>query len=99
MSKTVWNIIIIVLIAASLFLGYNFFFGSDGADTLLATARETSAEQNAASELLVILKVLEELRIDAGFLKADSFKALRDFSVALPEGVPGRRNPFAPLEN
>ncbi|MBI4118175.1 MAG: hypothetical protein HY455_01370 [Parcubacteria group bacterium] len=97
MSKTVINIVLIVLVATGLFFGYNFFFGGESEGALLTTVGQASTEQNAAGELLAILKTLEQLTLDASFLETSVFKALRDFSVALPESVPGRRNPFAPL--
>ncbi len=90
------NLIIGVVVAVLLFVGYKFFLAEDaGYDTLVATTESPVAP--IAQNLLGALLTLESLDLDTGIFNNQAFNSLEDFSRPIGEQPIRRTNPFAPL--
>ena len=100
MSKPVKYFAIIgALVAAGLF-AYAVFFKDQGVSTgslLVRTEREGVSDSAAVTELLLVLKGLQNLSLDTKILNDAAYRSLRDYSVILEVSPQKKANPFAPL--
>lgn len=99
------NILIIVLVGAILITVFVWFryFQSQGGIPAVIPVTQNSEEDNAilaaGKEFIAILKTLEKIKLDTGFLEDPIYKKLRDLTpeIILPQEK-GRENPFIPYE-
>ncbi|MFA6273789.1 MAG: hypothetical protein WC662_01380 [Candidatus Paceibacterota bacterium] len=109
MFSKIKNIIIFVVIAGVLILGYFLFFkkepeqanlvSSFGNSTLPVTS-STVSEQNSVTsqDFLSILLNVNNIKLNDSIFGDSAFANLRDTTIVLmPDGTEGRPNPFAPI--
>jgi hypothetical protein len=111
-TKTLATILVVVIIAATLFLVYYFFLRPERSSLNAGLLRESvfgggaldpitdygSLSSQTGRELLFLLDDLRSISFDRGFIEGVGFNNLEDFSRELEPQVPGRENPFAPLQ-
>ncbi|MBI2109172.1 MAG: hypothetical protein HYT93_03270 [Parcubacteria group bacterium] len=99
MSQKNKNIILGVVLLVVIFMAYSFFFKKDSNESPLIA--ESTLSQNKESgvveEFLVLLRTLNNLKLDAELFNDEVYRSLRDESVELVGQPRGRVNPFAPL--
>lgn len=88
------NILIFVLLVGGGGGAYYYFFAGDSGELLTS---ETEPGGEVAGELLTLLSEVPALTVNEQIFTEGTFRALKDFSVAVPDEVVGRPNPFAPL--
>ncbi len=71
---------------------------SSSNDTGAKTVSTTNDTISKDTAFLATLVSLNKIKIDTSFVTSNSFKSLVDNSVAGDTVVPGRQNPFAPVE-
>lgn len=96
------NILIIVLVGAILITALIWFryFRSQGVPSVISVTQDSEEDRailTAGKEFIAILKTLEKIKLDTGFLDDPIYKKLRDLApeIVLPEEK-GRDNPFTP---
>jgi hypothetical protein len=102
-KKIIYTLFVIVVIAAAIFYGYQFF-GSrgDGAEEgrarleTLGLAPENTQEA-VSEEFLQLLLSLQKIDLSGDLFLNPIFAGLVDFSTELQPQTPGRVNPFAPI--
>ncbi len=100
MSKPVKYFAIIGLLLAGGLLVYIVFFKNQEATTsslLVSKRTDAVSESVAVTELLLVLKRLEELSLDTSIFSDRAYRSLRDYSVSIDAVPQGKENPFAPL--
>ncbi|OGG72586.1 hypothetical protein A3A38_02850 [Candidatus Kaiserbacteria bacterium RIFCSPLOWO2_01_FULL_53_17] len=100
MSTPVKYFAIFGLLVAGGLLVYGMFFKDSGAGTGALLTRESAfsgVESAAVTELLIVLKSLENLSLDTSVFDDTAFRSLKDYSVILDVVPQGKVNPFAPL--
>lgn len=106
-SKTIINIVIVILLLGAIVIGYFYFFGGK-AETgtqsglqQLTTNGSTglvSVGQSQASEFVVLLDNLRSVDLKSSIFSNPAFSGdLQDFTTPLPDRQKGRSNPFAPI--
>jgi hypothetical protein len=96
MAPLVKNLIIGVVVAVLLFVGYRVFLKDNEGEATLSTSTE-SAVAPIAQNLLGALLTLESLNLDTRLFNDQMFNSLQDFSQPIGEQPIRRNNPFAPL--
>ena len=88
-----------IIIAVVVIIGVSIYFymtGSAASDS--TTLEQTNGANNAVgANVFQLLSEINSLKIDGTFFNDPSYKALKDFTVAIPPLSIGRQNPFAPL--
>ena len=100
MSTTIKYFALFGLLLAGGLLVYTMFFKNQGVTTgslLVGTSASQGGETVAITELLLVLKNLENLSLDTSILKDPAFRSLRDYSVNIDAVPQAKENPFAPL--
>lgn len=91
------NIILIILIIAAGGIAVYFWYSYSGSQPVAPVERASDSRSAEEKELLEILKVLQAIKIDTGYLDTPVFKELVDFSPPITEpSSKGRSNPFLP---
>lgn len=87
------------LIAAS-FITYWYFTKSDGGTSVEPVLGSDVATVAASNQVLILLGKLQAAagKINNSLSNDPVFRSLRDGSVEIPPGLPGRTNPFEPLK-
>lgn len=110
MKKLFTTILILSAIALLSFGAYVYFSNSlsvDAADSSLSSSQGSPSPVNALASsdkisqdtaFLSTLTSLTKIKIDTSLFTDTSFNALNDNTVILEQSVPGRVNPFAPIE-
>ena len=104
-SKQLFNIILIILALLLLYFGYTFLtkpsagpVGDDGSPELASSGFSSDeAGQTVSDEFLDTLTGLQGLDLRGEIFGNIVFKDLRDSNTLLPDGTPGRPNPFSPV--
>lgn len=100
MSKPVKYFAIFGFLLAGGLLLYAIFFKDQGAisgSLLVSTRPDTASESATVTELLLVLKNLQELTIDTSIFADRAYRSLQDYSVTIDAVPQGKENPFAPL--
>jgi len=95
--STIRNIILVLFLLGALFVLYNVVLVGDGSFSVFSAKSNRSEQTAIVTELLSLLKVLEEVKLDTSFMENDLFKTLEDNSVELVPQPTGRQNPFIPI--
>jgi hypothetical protein len=95
MNKSTAILLIILVLGGFIY----FYVTGDNASTSssLLGSGSTVASDNAAAEVLALLKQIQSLEIDAKIFEMPVYKTLQDYSVEVPPQNVGRPNPFAPI--
>lgn len=107
-SKTVINIVIVILLLGAILIGYFYFFGGNKAETNTQSGLQqitangstglASVGQSQASEFVVLLDNLRSVDLKSSIFSNPAFSGdLQDFTTPLPDRQKGRSNPFAPI--
>ena len=96
MSKSAFNLIILLGIVAVLIGGY-FMFGQAGSSTEEQAKSARQLEQLVSSSELFVerSRALAQIQLDTSIFESDTFNALKSYSPDLNEFRVGRSNPFA----
>lgn len=86
-------IVIAVIIAA---VAYFYFQGSGGSDASGSLLVQTGGE-DVGLDTIRLLEQIQTVQIDASLFSEPAYKALLDYSVAIPPQNVGRPNPFSPI--
>ncbi|MFA5936785.1 MAG: hypothetical protein WC822_02810 [Candidatus Paceibacterota bacterium] len=110
MTAKIKNIIILLIIAIALVLGYVFFFKkapdegnlistSPSGDIVIDTTADTLNQNTLITkDLLSILLSIKNIKLDDSIFSDEAFISLNDSSILLTSpGDEGRQNPFAPI--
>ncbi|MEX0918503.1 MAG: hypothetical protein WDZ85_00845 [Candidatus Paceibacterota bacterium] len=98
LKKILINSLIILLLLAALWLGYQYFFGEETESGLpgVTSSRPSSVSTGQESEFVLLLSRLRNVQLNADFLTDPIFSAeLQDYTTTLPVRGQGRSNPFA----
>lgn len=94
MKSLLKNLVIIVVLGAVLYAGYNFFFAGGG--VALETGSTTSQGEILTREFLVRLGELESISFSRELFEDPRFRSLSSFSTSPESTDVGRSNPFSP---
>jgi len=107
MMSKIKNIIIFLVIAIVLILGYVFFFKkepdqgnlvSSAPGSTAPTSNNTESVDLITGDFLSMLLNVKNIKLDESIFTDPAFLTLRDSSILLiPDGSEGRPNPFAPI--
>lgn len=108
MNSKIKNIIIVVILAGALILGYIFFIKGKGVDKanltssgisdLLPNSDAVTNDIAVDSEFVTTLLSVKNIKLNNSIFSSTDFINLRDSSIVLvQDGNEGRRNPFAPI--
>jgi len=99
MFKKYKNIILVLVLAVLVFVGYRMIFGSPStsSQTLQSQGAVSAEVAVAQQELLSTLLTLRDIKLQASIFEDPVFRSLEDFSQTLNPKPIGRRNPFAPI--
>jgi hypothetical protein len=90
------NVLIAIVVACLLYLGYVYLWPTDGDVPLLGST--TGALENAVdTELLTVLAQTRQIDLDSTLFESAVFKSLQDIGQTISAQPLGRENPFAPL--
>lgn len=80
-------------------VGYFVFVRTDTGPLLerSGSVAPTATSAQADRELILLLKALEGIKLDAGFFSDQTYRSLQDFRIIPAQEPIGRSNPFAPL--
>ena len=98
-KKSLRFIIIIGLLSAAAYFGYQTFLKTEPASDLVTVAAPSAAQIKAGRDFLVTLNNLKAIQLNPAIFSERTFAALKDISVTLPEEPKGRPNPFSPIGN
>lgn len=90
------NVLIAIVAACLLYLGYVYLWPTDGATPLLGSITQNQPSQVDA-ELLSMLAKTRQIKLDASLFESPVFQSLQDFGQTISPQPLGRENPFAPL--
>lgn len=96
MSPLIKNLLLALVLAAVLYLGYTLFLGGDEGALLTSTAGQSGEAAARTQEFLIRLQELQAIRIDDTLFQDPRFNALEDHRQPLIDVPTGRENPFAP---
>lgn len=94
MKSLLKNIVIIIVVGAILYIGYNFFFAGGG--VALEIGSETNEGEILTQEFLVRLGELESIDFSRELFEDPRFRSLSSFSTSPESADVGRSNPFSP---
>ena len=99
MTSKTKQIIIAVVIIVIAFVGFKVFFGStdSGSATLATDAPATTPELIDGQAILILLNRLGQVKLDTSIFSDPIFASLTSFARPIPNQIPGRKNPFAPI--
>ncbi|MFN4181235.1 MAG: hypothetical protein ACK4FA_00860 [Candidatus Paceibacteria bacterium] len=106
MWNKIKNILIFVVIAGLLILGYVLFMQKPEQAPLVSTTNQagevastvTDDTAKLGQDFLNLLFSVKSINLDASVFDNPSFNSLKDSSIILvPDGSEGRPNPFAPI--
>lgn len=112
-SKTTAIILLTVIGASILFLVYYFYLKPDAVSPLLGQGLVTesglgvddlsagnlnSLSSQTGRDLLSLLNDLESISFNPEFIQGVGYASLEDHTHILEEQIPGRENPFAPVQ-
>lgn len=105
-SKNLAIILVAIIVISALILVYYFFLrpGSRpmSADGLMGEAGPLTSLEGLSSqvgrELLFLLDDLNSISFETDLIKSEGYHNLTDYSREPEEQVPGRENPFAPIQ-
>jgi hypothetical protein len=97
MSNLLKNLLIALVLAVVLFLGYNLFLAEDD-ETSLSSATGESQAARETQAFLVRLQSLRAVDINTNVFTDSTFRSLTDFRQEIVDEPTGRANPFAPVQ-
>jgi len=94
-TKSIIAIVVVVVISAAVYFFMNGNKAPEGEAGLQAKA---TPEANAsAARILVLLKQVQQIKMDTKIFSSPVFQSLDDYSIPIPSVDVGRPNPFAPI--
>ena len=94
MKSLLKNLVIIIVLGAILYVGYNFFFAGGG--VALEVGSGTNEGEVLTQEFLVRLGELESINFSRELFEDPRFRSLSSFSTSPETADVGRPNPFSP---
>lgn len=97
MNQKTKQIIAAVVIIVVAFIGFKFFSsGVDSGDPLTVDGGSAPVFVDGQA-VLILLNKLNAVRLDESIFSNKVFNGLVSFEEPIPDQVPGRMNPFAPI--
>ena len=97
MSALLKKLLVVLVIAVILWLGYSVFIKDDEASGVQSAGVSSQASLEA-QEFLTKLQQLSAIKIEGSLFSDTRFNALIDFRQELVPEPAGRNNPFAPVQ-
>jgi len=98
MNQKIKQIIIAVVVIVIAFIGFKMFFGSSTSNDKTLTADNAVDQQFVDGQaVLNLLNALNKVTLNDAIFSSAVFKSLVSFARPIPDQVPGRTNPFAPI--
>lgn len=94
MKSILKNLIIIVVLGAAVYFGYNTFFAGGG--IALEGGAISNQGEILTQEFLVRLGELERINFSGELFNDPRFRSLTSFSTSPESATVGRSNPFSP---
>lgn len=106
-SKTIINIVIVILVLVGGFVAWRYFTAGDTATEPASGLQAAGilgqgdvAGQSQTSEFVILLNNLRSVDLQSNIFSNPAFaNDLQDFTTPLPDRPQGRSNPFAPVGN
>ncbi|MFA6446518.1 MAG: hypothetical protein WCW14_04715 [Candidatus Paceibacterota bacterium] len=102
MSKTIRNIIIVIVVGLLVILGFRYLSGSQSSTSGTTSLTSVTSGSQAATlqvgvEFRDMLSKVQRITLDDSIFNDKAFDSLRDFSKPLAPAEVGRLNPFSPI--
>jgi len=94
MKSLLKNLLVIIVLGAILYAGYNFFFAGGG--VALDVGLGSNEGEILTQEFLVRLGELEQINFSRELFEDPRFRSLSSFSTTPESADVGRSNPFSP---
>ena len=99
MSTLFKNLIIAIVIA--LLLGGVYYVATSGSSEEVLDSGVAMSDSDVSirtQKILADTRQIDEYKLDVSIFEDQRFRTLVDYTVAIPDVITGRTNPFAPVE-
>ena len=98
MNQRTKQIIIAVVVIIIAFFGFQMFFGTGSSSSNSTLATDNATQQFVDGQtILTLLNRLNQVTLNGAIFSDPVFNSLVSFEQPIPDQIPGRTNPFAPI--